>query len=212
MKFNMHRAGDRPQWEDVPQRERNIFQRIGAATRGVVTPGNVVTVVGAIMGGKALVELGRGHNGKAVALLAGSLVMDAVDGWAAEKTSTKTPLGAALDPAKDKLLVGMALPVLAERGAISRRYAVSALTLNGVIAATALYERARGHHTEVSPIGKAKAVVESTYLVGALIEQVANEHGEETPRLHALNRIVGMYSLAATALAAASYVESALDH
>lgn len=109
--MNLHRASNKPEWESIPAGKRNRWQKAAARTRGIITPPNAVTVVGAIVALIGLVLLLR-HS----FLLGGSLVMigrllDIVDGWLAELTGTKSPLGEMMDATVDKIITGLTIIV-----------------------------------------------------------------------------------------------------
>lgn len=109
--MNLHRASNKPEWEPVPAAKRNRWQKAAARTRGILTPPNVVTVIGAVVALLGLILLLR-HS----FWLGGSLVMvgrllDIVDGWLAQRTGTKSPLGEMMDASVDKIVTGLTIIV-----------------------------------------------------------------------------------------------------
>ena len=57
-------------WDDTPSYRRNIFQKIAAKTRGIVTPGNVTTVAANAVAMTGIVEAATGHYAEGAALFA----------------------------------------------------------------------------------------------------------------------------------------------
>lgn len=107
----MHRTTGRPDWDSVALSARNRFQRVAATTGGIVTPGNVVTLVGFGMVIVGLAYIAHSQYRYGVLLLVVGRLLDIVDGWLAQSTGTKSPLGESLDAGFDKL--GTVLTVIA---------------------------------------------------------------------------------------------------
>lgn len=110
--MKLHRVGKLPDWETVPSRDRNVFQKVAAKSRGVITPGNVATLWGAFMVGSGLKDISGREVTKGVFKVSLGRVADLFDGLAAETTGTKSPLGEGADVVTDKLETAAALPVL----------------------------------------------------------------------------------------------------
>jgi len=107
--MNLHRTSTKPEWSDV--RHPNVWQRLAAATGGTVTPGNVLTLAGAVLVAWGLWRLAGGDYLNALGLLVLGRAFDLLDGFAADKTGTKSPLGEALDAGIDKLATFVTLAV-----------------------------------------------------------------------------------------------------
>lgn len=108
--MDLHRTSGKPDWADIPLAKRNVWQRLAANSRGIVTPGNVITIIGYILvlfGLKAIAEYQLLLGG---ILLAIGRLLDIADGAAADATGTKSPTGELLDATIDK--VGTALTIL----------------------------------------------------------------------------------------------------
>lgn len=101
--MNLHRTSGKPDWADVSPGAQNGWQRLAAHTNGVCTPGNLLTIVGflAVLAGLFLV-LNHHYLAGLIIIIIGRLG-DILDGMAADKTGTKSPLGEALDAGFDKL-------------------------------------------------------------------------------------------------------------
>ena len=102
--MQMHRISGRADWANVKQADRNGWQRLASRTHGSVTPGNAVTVIGAGIATVALVLITQHHYWVGVALLAVGRLCDLLDGYLADLTGTKGPIGELLDVVADKLI------------------------------------------------------------------------------------------------------------
>jgi phosphatidylglycerophosphate synthase len=101
--MQLHRAAGND-WDVVPPAQRNGWQRMASRTAGIVTPGNFLTILGAILVVRGLVLLAK-HSDTwlAVGVLMLGRVADLADGFMADRTGTKSTLGEALDATADKL-------------------------------------------------------------------------------------------------------------
>lgn len=153
--MKLHRVNARPDWSTIAERRRNEWQRLAAMTRGVVTPPNVLTIVGLLIVLYGLFEISRQHFWLGfVALLVGRLC-DVADGWVAERTHTKSPLGEILDATADK--IGTFATVIVLYGvAVLPLWAVVALALPhamiGAIATVAFWRNKRLHPSRLGKI------------------------------------------------------------
>lgn len=104
MKLSLHRAETAPDWSLVPDAERNVWQRMAARTRGVVTPANFVTIIGALVTLWGVTELLANSFWLAIILLLVGRLLDVADGFVADRTGTKSALGELLDAVTDKVV------------------------------------------------------------------------------------------------------------
>lgn len=111
--LNLHRAGNRADWEKVPASQRNIWQKVAASTSGVVTPANLVSLIGAAITIIGLVRLVNDLSFLNILLVTFGRLADIADGYVAQKTMTKSPLGEVIDATVDKLLAFVAVLALA---------------------------------------------------------------------------------------------------
>jgi phosphatidylglycerophosphate synthase len=110
--MKLHRAARKPEWTRISQRRRNLWQQLAASTKGVVTWGNLLTFVGFVLVVVGLVALIQQRYWLGTWILFVSRLCDIADGWAAELTGTKSPLGEALDAGFDKISVLLTVIVL----------------------------------------------------------------------------------------------------
>ena len=101
--MQLHRAGERADWDGIPSNNHNGWQRLAARTYGIATPGNAATFIGftLVLGGCWQLVGGKLWLGLILIFIGRSF--DLVDGWLAEATGTKSPLGRGLDALIDKL-------------------------------------------------------------------------------------------------------------
>jgi phosphatidylglycerophosphate synthase len=112
--MSLHRAL-RSDWSEIPPQERNIWQRWAAASIGVCTPGNLVSIIGAVVVCYGLLLLYRGHLERGVIWVIVGRLADVLDGSVAEYTKTKSPLGEGVDATVDKILIILSLYVLIDK-------------------------------------------------------------------------------------------------
>jgi phosphatidylglycerophosphate synthase len=152
--MNLHRSDSKPDWENVDQKKRTIWQRIAAATNGIVTPANLATLIGFGLVVVGLLDIINENYWWGSALIIVGRLFDLLDGWLAESTKTKSPLGELLDAAIDK--VGTILTIVAFYIAtLAPWWVLSGLLLPHVIIIfISLNARRRGVQLHPSRIGK----------------------------------------------------------
>lgn len=114
--MNLHRSGKRSDWKRLSPRRWNSWQRLASWSSGVLTPGNMFTLLGliAVLAGLYLVTQRLYLAG--LILIIGGRLCDVLDGWLADRTHTKSPLGEAFDAVADKLETAMVVVVLVLSG------------------------------------------------------------------------------------------------
>ena len=81
-----------------------MWQRVAVRTHGIGTPSNAVTLVGFVLVLIGLQQILTQHYLLGTVLLVTGRLCDILDGWLAELTRTKSPLGELLDAAIDKIV------------------------------------------------------------------------------------------------------------
>lgn len=197
--MNLHRADKQPQWESIALRDRNVAQKVGAATNGIVTPGNVISVAGAGLVGAGYIDIVKGKTRKGFAKVIVGRLADLLDGYFAEKTGTKSPIGETTDVVVDKAELAVGAPLLVAKGIVPKSFGVAA----GIQLATSAYytKKAKDAGNEIHPIREGKY---STFLqwaaIGAYgISTVMNETSEDS-------RTAAVVECGADIIAAASVV------
>lgn len=172
--MNLHRSDTRPEWQAVSQYQRNVWQRVAASTAGIVTPGNILTLIGFSL---ALAGLGAILDERywlgTIGLIVGRL-LDIADGWAAEQTGTKSPLGESLDASIDKLITGGTIVVLGIAGLVSWWVLLGLLTPHLLITIVATIAISRGKRFHPSRTGKLSMALVWGGLVGFVVATAAD--------------------------------------
>jgi phosphatidylglycerophosphate synthase len=109
--MQLHRTTGKADWLAIPSQSYTIWQRLAARTHGVVTPSNAVTIAGFALVLIGLQEILNQRYLRGTVLLAIGRICDILDGWLAEFTRTKSPLGELLDAAADKTLTILTVAV-----------------------------------------------------------------------------------------------------
>ncbi|MDN5275842.1 MAG: CDP-diacylglycerol--glycerol-3-phosphate3-phosphatidyltransferase [Candidatus Saccharibacteria bacterium] len=187
--MNLHRADKRPEWESISSDQWNYWQKVAASTHSIVTPANIISVIGL-----ALVLYGLGllfvqAYIPALILLVVGRLLDLVDGIVAHATGTKSPLGEIMDASIDKigtLLTILCLAVLQ----IAPWWVLLALFLpHLIISAIVFAGRSRNVKLHPSRIGKLSMAVAWVVLTALLLIKAV---GLEWPAL----LVVATYTLA----------------
>lgn len=114
--MNLHRASSLPDWEWIAAATRNPWQRIANATRGVITPANFLSVVGALLALVGLLCIARHQWWLGIIFVGSGRFADGLDGMVAEWTGTKSPLGRTIDAGLDKVVALAALIIVTVDG------------------------------------------------------------------------------------------------
>lgn len=109
--MSLHRA-IRSDWSNVAPQQRNFWQRWAAGSRGIITPGNFISLIGAVLVIYGLWALTEHRLREGFELVFVGRMADILDGFVADHTKTKSPLGEAIDASTDKILVVCALIIL----------------------------------------------------------------------------------------------------
>lgn len=169
MALSLHRTSDKPDWERYEASDRSIIQRIAAATKGIVTPGNIVSVIGLALVVYGLMLVLENNFWLGLVLIAVGRGLDVVDGLAAEATKTKSPLGEMVDAAFDKIGTLLTILVLFV-GQVAAWWALAALLLPQFITPLViLYKRRKGIGVHPTRAGKLSMALTWVGIVGLLI-------------------------------------------
>jgi cardiolipin synthase (CMP-forming) len=144
----------------------------------------------------AILEMG-GRYDAALAILAVAAISDIVDGYVARAFHQETPLGVALDPIADKLLMATGFVILAFRGALPWWLAIMVLSRDvGIIVTALLISLIVGYRPfRPTRLGKASTVMQVLMVLVAVGSQV------HFPLLTHGVVVAGIYSTAAITVA-----------
>lgn len=160
--MNLHRVEHDPDWAAVSPGVRNIWQKLAAATNGIVTLGNLFSLMGllSVPVGLYLMNLGDTPLLKYVAffyaipVLALGRICDLLDGWLADRTGTKSPLGEKIDASFDKISTAGILIGLVVLHVIDWWILALLILPHILVAAVALLAYSHGRGLHPSRIGK----------------------------------------------------------
>ncbi|MBC7707800.1 CDP-alcohol phosphatidyltransferase family protein [Polaromonas sp.] len=202
--MQLHRSKDQPEWNGLSADNQNSWQRSAQRTNGVVTPGNIITVIGFTTALAGIVAITKEHYWYGfVGLLTGRL-LDIADGWAADFTSTKSPLGEALDASVDKLITLLTLIVLGVTHTAPAWIIVGILLPHLLISLLAGQAVLKGKRLHPSRYGKLSMAAAWASLVGFVATRAANAN----LYLNGISYILGFISIVLAVIALAGYLQS----
>jgi phosphatidylglycerophosphate synthase len=167
--MNLHRALAH-EWTDIPAGQQNSWQRLATRTHGTVTPGNIISVIGflLVIAGSLLFLTDSQLAGLALILI--GRFADLLDGFIANATGTKSPVGEAVDAFVDKLGALIVLIAITVTGYLPV-VAAGLILLNNLgsvgVFALARQRNGRVHPTAVGKIGTALEWLAVPLFVGA---------------------------------------------
>jgi phosphatidylglycerophosphate synthase len=177
--MNLHRTHGKPDWSGVVAAEQNKWQRLAVRTGGGVTPGNICTITGFVIVVAGLYFIVKEYFWFGLLLLGVGRAFDLLDGWLADRTGTKSPLGELLDASFDKLGTALTLVVFA-LSHVAPGWALLALLLPhaaiSVIAAQSFLRKRVQLHP--SQIGKFSMAVAWASLAGFVLLKAVQAHGD----------------------------------
>ena len=193
--MDLHRTTGKPDWEEVSPSKRTAIQKLAFASRGIITPPNLITLIGLIIVMYGLVALLQQLFWTGLIALAVGRLLDVLDGLVAQKTGTKSPLGELLDATVDKIGTVLTFVVL-YIGGISFWWLITILLLPQVIIPfVILYKRTRNIQIHPTRAGKLSMATLWVSLVGLILIKALALTG-----LHPLAISVYVVSLVSTAL------------
>lgn len=196
--MNLHRTSGQPDWDKVALSERNSFQKLAAATHGIVSPANVISLIGLGLVAAGLMEVINQQFWMGLGLLAVGRLLDIVDGAVAEATQTKSPLGELFDAAADK--IGTLLTIVALFVAnVTYWWVIAALLIPQVIIPIVIYyKRQKGINVHPTRQGKLSMAAVWVGIVGLLFVKALNDTGLLSIGVYAvigLSLMLGLYAL-----------------
>lgn len=152
--MNLHRIEGTAEWAAVSPRDRNAWQKAAASTHGIVTIGNFFSLLGLLSVPYGLILVSGEDHIMAIVVLALGRLCDLLDGWLADKTATKSPLGEKIDASFDKVSTGAAVAGLVLLGILPGIIAAGLIVPHAIIAVLALIAFAAKKPFHPSIIGK----------------------------------------------------------
>lgn len=112
MALNLHISPGKPDWETIRPNNWNTWQKLAAGTKGWITPANAVSSLGVILIIIGLWHLKNDATLTGVSFILAGRLADVADGFIADKTGTKSPLGELVDTTSDKLIAAITIITL----------------------------------------------------------------------------------------------------
>ena len=151
--MDLHRIENNlPDWENNPD-EINIYQKVALKTRGVVTPGNLVTTAGLGLVAYGSTKLGA-NLFEGIGYVTAGRLADVADGMAANKTGTKSPLGEKFDAVADKLAIGIVAIGVIENNLVPLPITLGIVAQNGLNTVLSSRGKLNNKETHSSKTGK----------------------------------------------------------
>lgn len=141
-------------WDQVLPGKRNRWQKLAAATYGIVTPANGVSIAGAALVFWGLYAVTQDLIGWGTLAIILGRIGDVLDGAIAERTKTKSPLGEAIDASFDKIIMLVTMVVLLAYDVLPLLIGLALIFHTAYNSAVALRARARKIALHPSLLGK----------------------------------------------------------
>lgn len=184
--MNLHRTSGAPDWANVKAADRNIFQKMAAATKGIASPANIITVIGLGIVVYGLVAILQQQFWMGLVFLAIGRLLDIVDGLVAEATHTKSPLGELFDAVADKIGTLLTIAVLLIAG-VTHWWVIMALIVPQIaITLLILHKKSKGIGVHPTRQGKVSMAVAWVGIVGLLLAKALGDPGTLTAAVYAV--------------------------
>lgn len=202
--MDLHRTTGKPDWESIPEAKQTLVQKIAAATRGIITPPNIITVIGLALVVYGLFLLLSKYYWTGLILVAVGRALDIVDGAVAQKTNTKSPLGEIFDAAADKF--GTLFTLIALFAAQITFWWLLAVLLipQIIITLISFYKKASGAKTHPTRQGKLSMAALWAALIGFIVAKAL-----DLAAAHPFEMFVYALALVSTVLAVYAAIQYA---
>lgn len=173
--MNLHRA-KKADWETINPKDYTTLQRVAAKTTGLVTPANIVTIIGLGIVIYGLAVILHGEYILGLLLLATGRVLDIVDGALAEATKTKSPVGEIFDAAADKAGTIATIVVLL-MAQLAPWWVIAVLIAPQlIIPVIAYYKRRKGIKVHPTRHGKVSMACAWVGIVGLVVVEASGQN------------------------------------
>lgn len=166
--MKLHHSTGKPDWHEKDPSSYNSSQKLAAATNGIVSPANIITIIGFGLVMYGLIQIARDQYWTGLILLTVGRLLDIVDGVVAEATKTKSPLGELLDASLDKISTIVTILVLLLTNIAPWWVMLILLIPQVAIAVFTLIQRRRNIKLHPSRFGKLSMVFAWMGIVGLL--------------------------------------------
>lgn len=150
----LHELHKRAEWYAVPDSQRTGIQRLAARTQGIITPANVVSLLGLAITLWGLLAFYQHSYTLGLVLVGIGRLADILDGYIARQTHTTSPFGEGLDAGFDKAVVLAAVVLLTAAHVLPLFVTALVIVIQLIIAGLALAVRHDGTGIHPSRSGK----------------------------------------------------------
>ncbi len=178
--MNLHRTDDSPQWERTPESMQNIWQRMAKKTHGIITPANAISLAGLYLTISGLQDFKRGDKKKAITKVISGRLCDIADGYVAERTKTKSPIGEAVDATVDKISMAHGLYVMSKTNTLPSLASASFLSQNVINTAATALSKKRGVELHPSAEGKITTLLQWAAIGGYAIASTEKSRDDQS--------------------------------
>jgi phosphatidylglycerophosphate synthase len=187
--MDLHRAQSQPDWELVPEAQRNDYQRRAAETNGWDTPANRETAIGVAATLAGLGLLMANEPIAAAGAIGYGRWKDINDGRVAAATGTKSPKGETIDVTADKILTAAAVATFVKTELLTKPEAAFITAKHLAITGLTAIATARG--IRLHPPKEAKFHMFDEWLfLGSRVAKRAAENNDQ-PQIRAGMRALG---------------------
>lgn len=164
--MNLHRSLT-ADWISVPESERTWLQTIAAKSNGALTLSNGITLLGLLLVCIGLKDILDGRLTAGIILVAFGRLADLADGFVADVTKTKSPVGETFDATVDKIALFLSIVVLFATDYVSRWFV--GLLLLHVLVNVAIFFVAREKRVRLHPTLAGKLAAGAAWVATGLI-------------------------------------------
>jgi len=176
----MHRITSKSDWAEIQPSQYNKAQAIAAATKGILTPGNIVTLVGFLLVIYGLFALMHQEFLLGVIALVVGRLFDILDGVVAEATKTKNTIGEIFDATVDKISTLLTIIVLFIIQ-ITELWVLLLLALPHIlISLIIMYKRSKARKVHPTRVGKISMALAWVAIIGLIIVPITATNWSNT--------------------------------
>jgi phosphatidylglycerophosphate synthase len=159
---------------------QNIWQRMAKKTHGIITPANAISLAGLYLTISGLQDFKRGDKKKAITKVISGRLCDIADGYVAERTKTKSPIGEAVDATVDKISMAHGLYVMSKTNTLPSLASASFLSQNVINTAATALSKKRGVELHPSAEGKITTLLQWAAIGGYAIASTEKSRDDQS--------------------------------
>lgn len=170
--MNLHRIESSTEWHAIKVSKQNNWQRVAARTHGIITIGNVLTLLGFLLVLIGLSQILTENSMLGIVLIFIGRVLDLADGWAAHITGTKSFIGEVADATADKAGTFLTVVVIGITDIAPWAIILGLIAPQVLISIIIYIQRCSGKDTHASLLGKLSMAGTWIALAGLLMNHL----------------------------------------